>query len=196
MLRHRHRLTRGVDIFVADARVLRPLPAQLRDKTQVEGPGFLRLYLAQGEIDFVASGRITPHAATRERILGREMQVETSAEILAGKIWHRAARFTAADLVDLAVVARHDPAALASLRPVLAARRAALADRLERHQLALRESFAALDLLDFRASFDQCLQAAREILQSAAGDRAEQPRAAYHAGKTRFLGGLALARGR
>jgi len=188
MLRHRHRFTRGVDIFVPDARVLRHLPAQLRDKTHVEGPGFLRLYLPQGEIDFVASGRITTDAARPETILGREMLVETSAEILARKIWHRAARFTAADLVDLAVVAKHDPAALALLQPLLAARRAALLDRLARQQLALREGFAALDLLEFRASFDECLELARRILGSPATS-AEQPRAEY-----RFaLGGLALA---
>jgi len=183
MLRYRHRLSRDIDIFVPDPQMLGYLSPRLNDKTHalapnyVEEAGFLKLYLPEGEIDFVASGRLTAKAVRQEKILGREMLVETSAEIAAKKVWHRAARFTARDLVDLAVVAQRDPTALALLRPVVARRRATLLERLAKHQAALREDFAALDLLEFQPSFDECLEIVREVLEPR--NLAEQRRADY-----------------
>lgn len=177
MLRYRHRLSKGIDIFVPDPQMLGYLSPQLHDKTHVQEPGFLKVYLPEGEIDFVASGPITAQAVRKEKILGREIWVETSAEIAAKKLWHRAAHFTARDVVDLAVVAKREPRALSRLKPVLAARRTALLERLAHHQAALREDFAALDLLDFSASFDECLEIVHETLEPR--DRAEQRRAVY-----------------
>ena len=177
MLRYRHRVSKGVDIFVPDPDVLDDVAARLSDQTFVAEPASLKLFLAEGEIDFVASRPVSADAARRETILAREMWVETSAEIVAKKIWYRAARFSARDVVDLAVVAKREPAALLRVEPVLAARRTALLGRLASHQAARREDFAALDLLELRESFDECLEVVREILQPPT--RAEQPRAAY-----------------
>jgi hypothetical protein len=113
------------------------------------------------------------------------MWVQTSAEIVAQKLWHRATRFGAGDLADLAIVLRRERRVLSKLDPVLAARRTTVLDRLERHEAALREDFAALDLLEPRLSFDECLALARKALER--GHRTEQPAAGY------FLGGFALA---
>lgn len=177
MLRYRHRLSKGIDIFVRDPQALGQVSARLHDKTHVAEPGALKLYLAEGEIDFIASGHITARAVRKENLLGRDLWVETSAEIVAKKIWYRAARFTARDLVDLAVVARREPRALSRLKPLLTARATTLLERLASHEAALREDFAALDLLEFQASFEECLEIVREAMGRK--DRAEQPRAAY-----------------
>jgi hypothetical protein len=177
MLRYRHRLSKGIDIFVPEPRVLDELAARLHDKTYVAEARSLKLYLAEGEIDFVASRHITARAVRKESLLGRDLWVETSAEIVAKKLWYRAARFTARDLVDFAVVAKREPRALWRLKPLLAARRATLLERLATHEAALREDFAALDLLEFRASFEECLEIVREALGRR--DRAQQPCAAY-----------------
>lgn len=172
MLRYRHRLSKDIEIFVPDPQMLGDMSPDY-----VEEAGFLRLYLPEGQIDFVASGQLTADAVRKEKILGREMLVETSVEIVAKKVWHRAARFTARDVVDLAVVAQRDPGALLLLRPVFAKRRATLLERLASHQAALREDFAALDLLEFQASFDECLEIVREVLEPK--NLAEQRRAGY-----------------
>jgi hypothetical protein len=195
MMRHHHRLSRGVDLFVPDASMIRLLSAHAPEPSRIEEATRLKLYLAQGEIDFVAAGHLTRRPVRHERILGRDVAVQTSAEILAKKIWYRAAQFSARDVVDLAVVARREPRTLARLKPVLAARRAPLLERLLRHEAALREDFAALDLLDLRASFDECLAIARAAL-GPSGTSVEEPRAVYRfaqAGVCGGLGGLALA---
>jgi hypothetical protein len=76
-------------------------------------------------------------------IQGRRVLVETSAEILAKKLWYRAASFTARDLFDFAVVAGREPEALRAVSGLLQARRSELLARLREHDAALREDFAA-----------------------------------------------------
>jgi len=180
-LRHRHRVTRGVDIFVRNLDAV-----STRTGISVAEPGALRFYVPEGEITFIASRALTAPSVRKEKVLGREIWVQTSAEIVAQKLWHRAARFSARDLADFAIVARRERRALAQLEPVIGARRATLLDRLERHEEALREDFAALDLLELRANFDECLALVRKAL--ARGNRAEQEPALY-----RVLGGFAFA---
>jgi len=188
MLRHRHRVSRGVEIFLPDAQTLDGLKARLQNQPCVAEPGALRVYLAEGEIDFIVSRALTTPSVRKEKLLGRSLWVQTSAEIVAQKLWHRAARFSARDLADFAIVARRERRALAQLEPVIAARRATLLDRLERHEAALREDFAALELLG-SIGFEECLALVRKALER--GHRAEQPAAGYVAGY--FLRGFALA---
>ncbi len=45
-------------------------------------------------------------------LLGREVRVETAAEIVAKKLWHRGDRATARDLFDLSLVIEREPDAL------------------------------------------------------------------------------------
>lgn len=185
MLRHRHRLSRDIDIFVPDPQLLGYLSPRLNAAAEaltasyVEQANFLKLYFAEGEIDFVVSRYLTAQPVARESVLGREMLVETSAEIIAKKVWHRAAEFTARDLLDLAMIAEREPQALLSVKDVLASRRSVLLKRLRSREAALREDFAALHLLEFRLGFDDCVQAVRDALEYRSSPRAEQRRAEY-----------------
>jgi hypothetical protein len=92
------------------------------------------------------------------------VRVETSTEIIAKKVWHRGAEFTARDLFDLAMVVENEPAALTEIKPILAGRREVILSRIEKHESALRETFAALEVLDYRRTFDECLERAKEAL--------------------------------
>lgn len=97
---------------------------------------------------------------------------------------YRAAAFTARDLFDLALVATRDPVALLRIRDVLAARRKVLLARLTQHETALREDFAALDVLDFRPSYDECVDLVLSALAQLAlltTRRLEQECATYRA---------------
>lgn len=69
----------------------------------VEGPGYIKLLRPEGEIDFVASPHLTQSPFEMWQLLGRRVRVETSAEIIAKKLWHRGDRATARDLFDLAI---------------------------------------------------------------------------------------------
>ena len=98
-------------------------------------------------------------------MLGRRMRVETTAEIIAKKVWHRGREFTARDLFDFALVATRDPSAIESIRPVLRERRKDIRARLAAGSKALRTTFSELDTLDFRLGFDECVRIVREVLE-------------------------------
>ncbi len=170
MRRHRHRISKDVDIFVPDPQWLGYLTPRLNSKAEslasdyVEQAGFLKLYFPEGEIDFVVSSPLTRDPTTTEIVFDREIEVETSAEIIAKKVWHRGAEFTARDLFDFALVAGKELDVLTKIAHILEARRDALMRRLAVRNTALREDFAALDVLDFSPSYDECVEILRKAL--------------------------------
>lgn len=161
MRRHRHRFSKDVDIFVPDPQVLGYLTPRLNATAEsltadyVEQGNFLKLIFPEGEIDFVASAPLTPDPYVREKVLGRLVCVETSAEIVAKKVWHRGANFTARDIFDLAMVVEREPEALRAIAPILRDRRDALRNRIASQDSALREAFAGLAVLDYRRCFEE-----------------------------------------
>jgi hypothetical protein len=168
MRRFRHRVSRDVDIFVPDPQWLGYVTPRLNTKAEslapeyVEQASFVKLYFPEGEIDFIVSGPLTDKPTTTEMLFGRKVQVETSAEIIAKKIWYRAAGFTARDLFDFALITNKEPGVLAGIASILRARRDALMKRLAAHDAALREDFAALEVLEFSPGYDECVATVRQ----------------------------------
>ena len=109
-------------------------------------------------------GPLIPNATRVETIAGRDVNVETSAEIIAKKAWYRGPEFTARDIFDLATVAEEEPDAVEGIKPILQGRRDIILERIGRHESQLRETFAALEVLDYRRSFNECLDLARKAL--------------------------------
>ena len=163
MLRHRHRVSKAVDIFLGDRQYLGFLSPRLNSTAEsltdsyVEQGNFLKLYFPEGEIDFVVSEYLTKDPVRPEKVLGRTVRVETSAEIVAKKIWHRAPEFKARDIFDLALVITREPGTVPILETFVAQRRPTLEKQLKAQERALREDFAALDTLDFSPAYDECL---------------------------------------
>lgn len=170
MRRHRHRRSAGVDLFVRDTRMFHCVSPRLNEAVgafpadYVEEPTAARIYFPEGEVAFIACGLLTSDPVRCESIRGRPVLVETSAEILAKKLWHRAATLPARDLFDVAAVAAFEPSALRSLGGALRTNRAALLERLRAHGEALREDFAALHAWEFHPGFDECVAALRTAL--------------------------------
>lgn len=117
----------------------------------------MKLFFPEGEIDFVVSGYLTKRPTVGEELFGRTVLVETSAEIIAKKVRHRGVEFTARDIFDLAVVAEKEPQALQQIKSVLRNHRDVVLERIKTHETALRETFAALEILDYRRNFDECV---------------------------------------
>ncbi len=170
MRRHHHRFSKDVDIFVPDPQILPYLSPRLSDAAEsmttnyIEQAGFIKLVFDEGEIDFVASAPLTENPTTAEILFGRPVQVENSSEIIAKKVWHRGVEFTARDLFDLAMVIELEPEALISIRPILRDRREVVLKRLSEHSTSLREAFAALDVMNYRRTYDECVDLAKEAL--------------------------------
>ncbi len=173
MLRYRHRLSKKeIDIFVPDPQHLGFVSPRLSDVAEgvtdkyVEGPGYIKLLRAEGEIDFVASPNLTSAPYEMWELLGREIKVETSAEIVAKKLWHRGDRAAARDLFDLALVIAREPQALATARPYLLRHREAFLQQVDQRKSVLKAQFEAIDVLDYQPSYEQAAESALEFLMS------------------------------
>lgn len=171
MRRHRHRFSKDIDIFVPDPQYLGYVNPKLNDTAEsltgeyVEEHASLKLLFREGEIDFIASAPLTSNPTVVETLFGREINVETSTEIIAKKLWHRGARFTARDLFDLALVAEKEPRALNEIRPVLRDRKDVVLARVAAEDEYLRREFAQLEVLEFRPSYDECLEMVKGVFR-------------------------------
>lgn len=170
MRRHRHRFSKDIDIFINDPQFvgfLSPRVSQVAESltsNYVEDSNFVKLVFDEGEIDFVASAPLTAAPSRPEQLFGRTIQVETSTEIVAKKVWHRGEQFTARDVFDLAMVVEREPEALDEIVPILRDRRELVLRRIDVHATMLRESFELLEVLDYRRSFDECVDIVRRVL--------------------------------
>jgi len=170
MRRHRHRSSKDVDIFINDPQFIGYLSPRLSPMAESlttdysEDTNFVKLAFPEGEIDFVAAPPLTSAPAKVEMLLGRSFLVETSTEIVAKKIWHRGAEITARDIFDFAMVAESEPGAMLEIAPILRDRRGAVLERIRRNEQFLRDSFGFLAKLDYRRSFDECVQILAERL--------------------------------
>lgn len=173
MRRHRHRFSKDIDIFLSDPQFLTYLTPRLNAVAEgmtgdyVEQGNFLKLQFKEGEIDFVASAPLTANPTRTERLFDRDVQVETSTEIIAKKVWHRGDSFKARDIFDLSMVAELEPAALTPMQPILRDRRAAVLARIAEFDARLRHDFGELDVMDYSRSYDECVAIVRRALEDA-----------------------------
>lgn len=172
MLRYCHRFSKDVDIFVPDPQYLGFVSPRLSDVAEsvtldyVEGPGYVKLLRTEGEIDFVASPNLTEAPFEMWTLLGREVRVETAAEIVAKKLWHRGDRATARDLFDLSLVIEREPDALRVAAPFLSRHANEFVAQLALRRKVLQAQFEAIDTLDYRPTFDDAFKRAAEFLGS------------------------------
>jgi hypothetical protein len=134
-------------------------------------PGsFVKLQFEEGEIDFVAAPNLTDAAWERWEIQGRPVRVETAAEVIAKKMYHRGDRATARDLFDLAMVAEREPDALADAAPFLMRHRDRFLEQIGRPGPGFVATFEAIAATGYRPSLEHCTAVATAYL-SALGDR-------------------------
>lgn len=70
----------------------------------IEQDNFTKIYLKEGEIDFILSPRISRCKPVQAVIEGEKIFLDHPVEIIAKKIEHRASEFKARDVFDLAIV--------------------------------------------------------------------------------------------
>ena len=172
MLRHHHRVSRDIDIFVPDPQYLGYLSPRLNDVAASKSARYseqanaLRFFFDDGEVDFIVAPPLTGDAYGRIDLLGRAVRLETPAEIVAKKVWYRGAFLKARDLFDIALVIDREAARLAAATDYLVERRAVVLERLAQDETRLRADFALLDVLDYRPTYDHCVTTLREFLQA------------------------------
>lgn len=164
-LRHGHRSSKDIDIFVPDPQYLNYLTPRLSDVAAEglpdyeEAAGFVKLRYAEGEVDFVVGTLLTRPGAELAHLGTRPVRLETDIEIVAKKLHYRGARLAARDVFDLAMVLEADPGSAAVLRDWAASHREAIAQSLARWRgdAVFARAFAAIDARAFAVSVDQAL---------------------------------------
>ena len=173
MLRYQHRFSKDIDIFVPDPQSLGYINPRLCDVADelcesqyVEAANFIKLILPIGEIDFVASPNLLDADKAYEdwHLFGRRVRVETAAEIIAKKMYHRGAQATARDLFDLAMVIEHEPAALIAAKPSMERHRAAFCANLNSASRNFQLEFESVKTITYRPTFDHARDVALRFL--------------------------------
>lgn len=171
MLRYKHRLSKDIDIFVPDPQSLGYVNPRLSDvaagitEDYEESALAIKLTLEDGEIDFVASPNLIGDAFEEWVLWNRPVRVETAAEIVAKKMWHRGDRPTPRDLFDLCLAIEKEPDALRTAGRFLARHRDVFLRELATNADALSRRFAEIRTLDYTPSYDYCTRLATEFLQ-------------------------------
>lgn len=137
MMRMHHRLSRDIDLFMHDAQWLSHLTPRLNDHVAAmvrdysEQANSIKLVLSEGDIDFIVAGHVTD-VAPRETLNfdGHTIMLEATEEILAKKLFYRAALLKPRDVFDLVAASRVFPAAAETAVKASASRRQAQLKRL------------------------------------------------------------------
>lgn len=173
MFRHRHRLSKDIDILVPDPQYLGFVTPRLSDaaadltQDYTEQPGaFVKLQFEEGEVDFVAAPNLLVDVWETWDIGGRCVRMETAAEIIAKKMYHRGDRVTARDLFDFALVIEREPEPLLAATPFLLRHRAAFLAQIREPHPGLRAAFDAIATLDYTPGFDRRTATVEEFLDS------------------------------
>lgn len=159
MRRYQHRLSKDIDIFVPDPQALNYVNPRINSTAEDialhydEASMYVKLYLKEGEIDFVASPNLTEQSYVNEEMFGRTVKVETSAEIIAKKFFHRGDRLMVRDMFDFALVAEKEPDALIQAKPFLVRHADAVIQTLEGDLTYLQEQFNAIEKLSYVPTF-------------------------------------------
>jgi hypothetical protein len=170
MLRIYHRFSKDIDLFVPDPQMLGYINPRLSDAAESlthkysENAEFIKLFMPDGEIDVVVGKPLTDTPFDVVPLGQRTIRIETCAEIIAKKMWHRGASGKARDLFDLCAVAEAEPEAIEKAAPFLSRHAAAFVRRLHEKADVAKVEFDAISKLNFNRSFEECLQRAEIIL--------------------------------
>ena len=131
--------------------------------TYTDGTEFVKLFLPEGEIDFVATMPLTEHPFEAHEVLGRKILLETPIEIVAKKLWYRGDRATPRDLLDLALVIEHDYNGILIHRDLFAKNIVAFTEQCDSRRAIMLPVFEAIEKIEFKLSFDECLDRANSL---------------------------------
>ncbi|MBC5767282.1 nucleotidyl transferase AbiEii/AbiGii toxin family protein [Ramlibacter sp. GTP1] len=169
MLRLDHRHSKDIDLFVPDPQYLGHLTPRLCDTAEalthdyVEAAEYLKLLLPAGEIDVVVGEPLTDEPHEWVTYEGRRIAVETCAEIIAKKMYHRGQHARGRDLFDLCAVADGEPQAIDHARPFFARHGAAFLHSLK-NSAYVEQEFQKIERIGYSRSFEECVALAELIL--------------------------------
>lgn len=169
MFYYAHRRSKDIDIFIPDPQFLGYVNPRLGGRGEDvtteynDTSEYVKLFLPEGEIDFVAALPLTENPFEKHEVLGRDILLETPVEIVAKKIWHRGDLATARDLLDLAVVIDNHYDEILASRHVFEKNIGIFTEQCSARRGIMQPAFEAIEKINFELSFDECLQRANDL---------------------------------
>lgn len=169
MFYYGHRKSKDIDIFIPDPQFLGYVNPRTGGHAEditsnySDGAEFVKLFLAEGEIDFVASAPLTSNPFSSYEVLGRKILLESPIEIVAKKLWHRGDRATPRDLLDFAIVIDYQIDKILSHAPVFKKNIDVFVRQCEQRKQFMIKVFDAIEVIDCNLSFDDCLQRVKSL---------------------------------
>jgi len=118
MFRFQHRLSKDIDFFGYDAQWISLLSPRLNETAAAMATNYteqangVKILMRNGDIDFVVAGDVAvPVLRDHMELEGRTILVDPTSEILAKKLFYRAAAFKSRDVYDLSAALELDPSA-------------------------------------------------------------------------------------
>ena len=169
MFHYAHRKSKDIDIFLPDPQFLGFVNPRMGGRGEdvtseyKDGAEYVKLFLPEGEIDFVASSTLTENPFEEYEVLGRNILLETPIEIVAKKLWHRGDRATPRDLLDLALVIDRHYSEILDHGHVFAKNIAVFTEQCETRKSIMLPVFEAIEKIELNLSFDECLERANAL---------------------------------
>lgn len=171
-LRHAHRFSKDIAVFVPDPQYLGYLSPRLGNVAALGGPDceegaeFVKLRYPEGEVDFVVATLLTIPGATPATVREQSVRLETNAEIMANKLFFRGDQFPARDLFDLAMVLERVSGIEQLLAPWALRHRPRIQRKLMTQLESLRPGFDAINALGARPAAEAAAERVLKFLQS------------------------------
>lgn len=166
MFHYAHRKSKDIDIFIPDPQFLGYINPRTGGRGEditsdyKDAAEYVKLFLPEGEIDFVASSTLTKNPFEEHEVLGRNILLETPIEIVAKKLWHRGDMATPRDLLDLAIVIDRHYSEILDHRDIFVKNIETFTRQCESRKSIMLPAFNAIEKIDFNMSFDECLHRA------------------------------------
>ncbi len=164
-----HRDGKDIDVFVTDPQCLLFLIPRVNAKAKAVADGYIeasnaiKIFVAEGEIDFIVAPRLTEPGATSRHIGRHRAMVQTPAEILAKKVFYRAPEFTARDIFDLAFLIEQGEAQFLNDK-THRDKLGMILRRIKRSDAGLRKSFGSIARTGYQADYDHCVGAISQFV--------------------------------
>jgi hypothetical protein len=169
MFYYAHRKSKDIDIFVPDPQFLGYVNPRLGGRGEEvttdyrDGTEFVKLFLPEGEIDFVASSTLTENPFEEHVVLGRKILLETPIEIVAKKLWYRGDRATPRDLLDLALVSEHHYSEILGHSDVFTKNIEVFTEQCNSRRAIMLPVFEEIEKIEFKLGYDECLARANDL---------------------------------
>ncbi|MDD2818560.1 MAG: nucleotidyl transferase AbiEii/AbiGii toxin family protein [Candidatus Nanopelagicales bacterium] len=170
MFKLNHRRSKDIDIFIADQQLLGMFSPRLHDYAQAltssysEDAQAIKLQFPMGEIDFIVAEPLVQTPFEKSEVRGRLVLLETPAEIIAKKLWHRGHIATGRDLFDLAAVATHNPGLLEDAKISMRKNADTFLHQCRVRERVIRAQYEAIDTLDFHLTYNESMEIADSVL--------------------------------